>query len=57
MLCFPYFCGFAGSESQLLKTGVAEDRLPKMSPICTMLWHEGDWEVNIAKNWQARYIF
>ena len=29
---FPKFCGFAGSESQLLKAAGAEDRLPKMSP-------------------------
>ena len=32
MLCASIICGFAGSESQFLKTGVAEDRLPKMSP-------------------------
>ena len=32
MLCFSISFVAAGSESQLVKTGVAEDRLPKMSP-------------------------
>ena len=55
-----FFHSFVASQalgSQLLKTGVAEDRLPKMSPICIMLWCESDLEAEIVKNWRCRSTF
>ena len=55
---FLKFCGFAGSESQLLKTGgcggsAAQDA----AKICTPLWRESDLEVNIVKNCYDRSTF
>ena len=55
---FPYCCGFAGSESQLLKTGgcggpAAQD----VAKICTTLWRESGLEVKIVKDWEDRTTF
>ena len=54
---FPWFCGFAGSESQLLKTGVAEDQLPKTSPkSAPRLRARAIWKSKLL-NWQPRSAF
>ena len=54
---FPYFRGFEGSQKQVPKTGVAKDRLPKMSKKFAPRLRESDLEVEIVKNWQVRSTF
>ena len=63
---FPKFRGFAGSESQLLKTGgcggsaaqdVAKICTTLCTMLCTMLWRESDLEVEIVKAPGSRATF
>ena len=52
---FPYSGGFAGSESQFLKTGGCGGQTAQdVAKIGTTLWHQSDSEVKIAKARQAR---
>ena len=49
MLRFPKFRGFAGSESQLLKTGGRGGSAAKdVAKICTTLWRESDSKIETA---------